>query len=129
MLSSEESNGILLASAARTVDTYSPEMNNNKGFKGVLILFDCTVDDAGASVVPIIQVRDPATNAWVTYLTGTAKDAVAATSWIIYPLYKMTDCLACTDEDEGPLPVIWRLFMDVADANALTYSVGYQYVP
>lgn len=129
MLSTEESAGILLVSEARTVDTYSPEMHNNKGYKGVVLFFDVTVDDAGASVVPYIQMMNPSTHEWEAYLTGTAKDAVADTQWMIYPLDNLLAVIVLTDESAAPLPTIWRLFMDVADANALTYSVGYQYLP
>lgn len=129
MLSTEESAGTLLALEARTVDTYSPAMHNNKGYRGVVLFFEVTVDDAGASVVPYIQMYNPTARAWEAYLTGTAKDAVASTQWMIYPLDNLLAVIVLADESAAPLPTLWRLFMDVADANALTYSVGYQYLP
>lgn len=131
MLSSEQPVGTLLASAARTADAYSPEMNNNARFKGILIIFDVTVDGASASVTPKIEFKNPATGEWELYpnIDASALAATGETTWAIYPLYKLDVALACTNEDTVPLPTIWRLFMDAADADSLTYSVGYQYLP
>lgn len=129
MLSTEESAGTLLVSAARTVDTYSPEMHNNARYKGIIIFFDVTVDGAAASVTPKIEMLNPATHEWEAYLSGTAKADVADTQWVIYPLDAIATPLGLTDESPTPLPLLWRLFMDAADADALTYSVGYQYLP
>ena len=130
MLSSEESAGTLLASAARTVDTYGPEMNNNKGYKGILLVCDCTVD-GGGTVTPRLQYLNPATKEWEVYKTGTAAavGATGETQWIIYPLDGLATALGLTLETPAPIPMVWRLFMDVADANSMTYSVGYQYLP
>jgi len=129
MLSSEENAGILLASAARTADTYSDAMHNDKGYKGLLLFFDVTADPASASVTPKIEMWNPATQEWEAYLSGTAKAAVAETQWIVYPLYDLATALGLTDENPVPLPIQWRLFMDAADTDSLTYSVGYQYLP
>lgn len=129
MLSTEESNGTLLASAARTVDTYSPEMHNNKRYKGVLLIFDVTVEVGTASVVPTLEFLNPATGEWESYLTGSTLNAVGEEQWIIYPLYDLATALGLTKESPVPLPMVWRLFMDAADADSLTYSVGYQYLP
>lgn len=129
MLSTEESAGTLLASLLRTADTYSPEMNNNARYKGVLLIFDATVEADTAIVTPKIEFLNPATGEWEAYLTGTAIDAVGETTWVIYPLYDLATALGLTLENPVPLPTIWRLFMDAADADALTYSVGYQYLP
>lgn len=130
MLSSEESAGTLLASAARTVDTYGPEMLNDKRYKGIIIFFNVTLDPSSAAVTPKIEMRDPATGEWETYLSGTAIDTVDTdTQWIIYPLDNLLAVVVLTDESAAPLPLIWRLFMDAANSNSLTYSVGYQYLP
>jgi len=129
MLSTEESAGTLLASLLRTADAYSPEMNNNARYKGVVIIFDATVEAATAVVTPKIEFLNPATKEWEAWLSGTAVDAVGETTWIIYPLSGLATDLGLTKESSAPLPTIWRLFMDVADADALTYSVGYQYLP
>ena len=129
MLSTEESAGTLLASAARTADAYSPEMHNNGRYKGIIIFFDVTADPGAASVTPKIEMYNPATQEWEAYLSGTAIDAVAETQWILYPLYDLAAALGLTLENPVPLPLIWRLFMDAADAASLTYSTGYQYLP
>jgi len=130
MLSTEESAGTLLASAARTADAYSPEMNNNGRYKGVILFFDVTVDGAAASVEAIIEMLNPATKEWETYRDGgPTLDATGESQWILHPTPGIGGELPLTEEHAIPLPTIWRLFMDAADADSLTYSVGYQYLP
>ena len=129
MLSTEESAGTLLASLLRTADTYSPEMNNNARYKGVLLTIDATVDADTASVQAKIEFLNPATKEWEAYLSGPTMDAVGEKHWIIYPLSGLATDLGLDNESSAPLPTIWRLFMDASDADALTYSVGYQYLP
>lgn len=130
-LSSEAPIGTLLTSAARTADAYSDDQVNDAGYKGILIYFNVTVDPASASVTPKLQFLNPATKTWELYpsIAATAKADVAETSWIVYPLYDLATAMTCTDEDAAPLPYQWRLFMDAADTDSLTYSVGYQYLP
>jgi len=128
MLSTEESNGTLLVSLLRTADAYSDAMHNNKGFKGVLLAFDATVEAATASVVAKVEFLNPATGEWESYLTGPTMDAVGEKFWVIYPLSGLATDLGLDNESSAPLPLIWRLFMDASDADALTYSVGYQYL-
>lgn len=131
MLSSEQSAGTLLASAARTADAYSEKMHNNGRYKGIIIFFNVTADPGAAAVTPKIEMLDPATGEWEAYMSATAIDTVDTdTQWIIYPLYKLDNTeIALTDESPVPLPLIWRLFMDATDTDSLTYSVGYQYLP
>ena len=131
MLSSEQSAGTLLASAARTADAYSDPMHNDKRYKGIIIFFNVTLDPSSAAVTPKIEMYDPATGEWEAYMSGTAIDTVDTdTQWIIYPMYKLDNTeINLTDESPVPLPLLWRLFMDVANSNSLTYSVGYQYLP
>lgn len=129
MLSTEESAGTLLVSLLRTADTYSPEMNNDKGYKGVLLTIKATVEADTASVQAKVEFLNPATGDWCPYLSGPTMDAVATKYWIIYPLSGLATDLDLDNESSAPLPLIWRLFMDASDADALTYSVGYQYLP
>lgn len=129
-LSSEAPFGVLLASAARTADAFSDAQMNDAGYKGILILFDVTAETGTAVVTPKLQYYNaaPATAEWEVWKTGTALSATGETQWIIYPVYDLGTALGLTLETAAPLPINWRLFMDVADADSLTYSVGYQYL-
>ena len=133
MLSSEAPIGTLVASAARTADNYSEEMLNDGKYRGLLLTFNVTVNaGAAASVTPTMQYKDPVSGAWITYQAFTAIAAVACTHALIYPMGLAAaswDIKPWTQEFAGPLPLLWRLFMDHADANPATYSVGFQYLP
>lgn len=130
MLSSEENAGTLLVSAARTADTYA-EMHNDAGFKGIILYFDATAIVDAPSVTPKIEFLNPATGEWESYLSGGAcvLDSVAEDAWIIHPTYGIGGKTLLCKESPAPLPIIWRLFMDASNADSLTYSVGYQYLP
>ena len=127
-LSSEAPTGTLLASAARTATCYSEKQTNDKGYKGIWIYFDATVEVATAQVTPSIEALNPATKEWEAWLSATAITAVGETSWVIYP-DGPGSVISPTDEDRAPIPYTWRLKMTHADADSLTYSVGYQYLP
>ena len=121
--------GILLASLARTADCYSDDMLNNGKFKGVLLHIKVTVNaGVAASVTPTIQYYDEASAGWKTWLALTAIAAVAETNSMFYPS-TWNAAITLTNEKEAPMPYLWRLFMDHADANPITYSVGYQFIP
>lgn len=129
-LSSEAPVGVLLASAARTATVYSSAQTNDAGYRGILIFFDCTADPASASHTPTIEIYNPGSKEWETYLTGTAKAATGETSWFIYPTgYDVSAVIGHTDEHQVPLPTNWRLKMTAADTDSITYSVGYNYIP
>lgn len=129
-LSSEASEGILLASGARSDTNYSNPMNNNKGYRGLFLVFNCTTYPAGGAT-PSLQWFNPATSAWVTWLTGTGAKivAVATYTWAIYPSDYSTD-FGATVESETPFPSgQWRVAMTHDDAlSNLIYSVGYVYL-
>lgn len=136
-LSSEAPVGVLLASAARTATAYSDAQTNDAQYKGVVIFFDCTADPASASHTPSIEVYNPGSNEWETWLSATAKAATGETTWVIHQFTAGDVSLASnnywditgTDEDLAPLPAVWRLKMAAADTDSITYSVGYNYIP
>jgi hypothetical protein len=130
-LSSDAPTGVLLASAARTADAYSDPQVNDAGYPGLLIMINCTADPASAAHNIEIEAYDPASGAWRTYDDLSA--TVSGTGTALYLLMgiglaKATwDASGCT-ASLSPIPYMWRLFMDAADADSITYSVGYQYV-
>ena len=110
---------ILLASAARTADTTAGPYSNPK-HRGLHVIIDVTAAAATPSVVPHIQAQDPASGNWYDILVGVAITGVGTTVLKVYPgLAAVANQVA----DQG-LPGLWRLFMDAADADPLTYSVG-----
>lgn len=129
-LSSSESNGILLASAARTATVSSEDMNNDKGYRGIYIRIDCSVFTAGAVITPTLRWFDPAGQEWVTIETMTEAviAAAAAYTWLIYPIGSAVTPTP-THQHVGAMPAgIWRLTMTHADTKTCTYSVGYTYL-
>ena len=110
---------ILLASAARTVETESEEQTNTRG-KGLHIIIDVTVDPATASITPKIQGKDPASGKWYDVLVGVAIVAIGTTVIKVYPGIAAAANVAASDI----LPAHWRFQMAVADTDSITYSVG-----
>jgi hypothetical protein len=110
---------ILLPSAARTADATAGPYSNPK-HRGLHVVIDVTAAADTPSVVPHIQAQDPATGTWYDILVGAAITGAGTTVLKVYPgLAAVANLVA----DQG-LPGLWRLFMDAADADSLTYSVG-----
>ncbi len=133
MLSKEAPIGTLIGSAARIADNYSEEMLNDGKYRGLLLTFSVTVNaGAAASVTPTLEFLDPVSRTWITYQAFTAIAAVAVTHALVYPMGLAAaswDIKPWTQEFAAPLPLAWRLLMNHADANPITYSVGFQYLP
>jgi hypothetical protein len=113
-----------LESLARTADVTTPEMENG-WWRGVLLVVDVTADPATASVVPKIEVYDPGSGKWITWFAAAA--AITATGTYVYSIYPDSGAAAdaVTEVRSYPLPKTWRIFMDHADTDSITYSVGY----
>jgi hypothetical protein len=112
--------GSLIASAAYTTTQNSPAQNSQGAFKGVKVVLDITNIVTAASQVLTIEVYDPASNKWVTVLTGAAVTATGTTSYNVHP--QMTAAANVTANLQ--LPVKWRATVTPGNANAITYSVG-----
>jgi len=110
----------IFASAARTADVTSDEFKNHY-HRGILILVEVTGLALTPSVVPTIQTRIGST--WVTIAVGTAITATGEFSIVMYPGAVGG---SFTDVIGSPLPSDWRLFMNHADTDSITYSVNQQ---
>lgn len=113
--------GTLLASAARTATTSSSDITNYNA-KGVRVFINVTVDPAAASVVPTITVKDPVSGVYTAILTGAAIAAVGHTVLTVYPGATVAAGVTLSTV----LGTVWRVTITAADADSLTYSVGYE---
>ncbi len=116
---------VILPSAIRT--TLQDVDLINDFARGVIITLDVTLDAALASITPSISVRDPVSGKFEQIMAMAAVAAVGTHSYIVYPgVAAATESIV---EVVGyPLPRRWRFSMAVADADAMTYSVGASYI-
>ncbi len=114
-----------LASAARTTLQNVDLVNTSA--KGVIVTFDVTLDAASASLTLSIQGKDVESGKFYDLLVATAVAAVGTTVYVIYPGVAAA-AEGITKVVGYPLPREWRLAMAVADADAMTYSLGVSYI-
>ncbi|KKM84780.1 hypothetical protein LCGC14_1295670 [marine sediment metagenome] len=108
----------VLPSAARIATLNSADLDCQG--RGVHVIIDVTVDPALASVVPKIQGFDPLSGTWYDLLVGVAITAVGTTVLKVYPGIAVAANVAASDV----VPPVWRVRMEHADADSITYSVG-----
>ena len=113
--------GILLASAARTGDTYTEDKYNYNG-DGLVLFVNVSVDPASASITPNIQIKDPASGNYFT--AWTAAVAITAVGLYAYLFCPGGATGSYTEAVNLRFSRIGRIFMDHADSDSITYSVG-----
>jgi len=109
----------LLASLARTANVDTPDQTNF-GHKGLHLIIDVTAISLTPSVVPTIQGKDPLSGKYYDILVGVAITATGTTVLKVYPGVTASANVAASDV----LPLIWRLHMEHADTDSITYSVA-----
>lgn len=112
--------GTALASAARTASTQSPDIVNYNG-RGVLVFVDVTAVTATPSITVAIEGKDPVSGKYFSLLTGAALTAVSTQLLVVYPGVTET----ANADVATPLPRTWRVNVTHADADSITYSIGY----
>jgi hypothetical protein len=115
----------VLPSAVRTT-AQSIDLKNTNA-KGVIVVLDVTVDDASASITLTIRAKDPTSGKYVDLLVAAAVAATGTTAYIVYPPIA-TAAGQVTKVVGYPLPLDWNVEVAVADADAITYSIGAQYI-
>jgi hypothetical protein len=116
---SENSDGVFLASGARTTtQTQADQTNLNKN--GIRVVVDTTAIGTG-SITVAIQAKDPASGKYVTMLTGAAIVTNTTMTYLVYPGAANTANVSANDR----LPRTWRILVTHNNANSATYSVGY----
>lgn len=117
--SSRNSEVTLLASAARTATVDGADQDNPEA-RGLHVTIDVTAISATPSVVAKIQGKDPASGKYHDILEATAITATGTTVLKVYPGIPVVAGGVASDV----LPKTWRLRMEHADADSITYSAG-----
>lgn len=115
--------GVLLASAARTATASSADQTNPNA-KGVRIFIDATASAATPSVVFTVEVKDPISGTYTAILTSAAITGTGHTILVIYPGVTAAANVAVS----MALGRTWRVTGTAGDADSLTYSVGYSLI-
>lgn len=113
----------LMASAARTTAQVSADFSAEEVISSDFV-FNVTADPGTASVTPSIQGKDPVSGAYYTILTGAAAAATGITVMRVGP----TIIAAANVAANAILPSVFRVSVDVADAESMTYSFGVTHV-
>lgn len=115
-----------LASAARTATLNGSDLTNYNA-KGVIVTLDVTATADTPSITLRIQHRDQEANVYENLLIGAAVTTTGTHTYIVYPGVGA----AAEDVVETigyPLGRLWRVRVEHADADSITYSVGASYV-
>ena len=116
----------LLASAARTASTNSPDQTNYNA-RGVFVFFDITAVPGGDTVQLVVQGKDPASGTYQALLTGAGLSGTGFRAYAVYP--GATDASSeMTDRNDLPLPRMWRARVVHSGSGSFTYSVGAVYI-
>lgn len=112
--------GTALASAARTASTQSADIVNYNG-DGVIIFIDVTAIAATPSIVVTIQEKDPVSGAYFDVLSSAAIVATGRTKLTVHP----GETVVANVSASHVLSRTFRVSVVNADADSITYSVGY----
>lgn len=112
--------GTALASAARTATTNSSDLTNYDA-RGVRVWVNVTAVTDTPSITVSIQDKDPISGTYTSILTSAAITGVSLTRLTVYPGMTAAANVAASE----PLPRTWRVAATHADADSITYSVGY----
>lgn len=110
----------LLASASRTTTQTSADLINYNGLSALDIILDATVIGTG-SITISINGKDPASGKYYNILTGAAVVTNSTNRYRVNPhLAAVTNSIA-----QDILPRVFQIVVTANNANAVTYSVGY----
>lgn len=115
--------GTLLASAARTATTASPDQTNFNSTGKLRVYVDVTVAGTGSITVEIDE-KDPISGAYIAILTSAAITANGET--VLRVGVGLTAAANSVANDF--VPRAWRVNVTANNSNAMTYSVGYALV-
>lgn len=113
----------LLASGARTTTQTSADLVNYNGLGALIVVLDVTSAGTG-SVTVSIDGKDAASGKYINLLTGAAVTTNSTNRYRIGPnLAASANAIA-----QDYVPRIFRIVVTANNANAMTYSVGYQLI-
>lgn len=113
----------VLASAARTASVNSADFTNYNN-KGGHFIVDVSATAATPSIVMTIQGKDPVSGNYYDILVCTAITATGTNIFKVYPGIPGAANVRANDV----LPRTWRVSIAAADADSITYSVGFNSV-
>lgn len=112
--------GSLAIAAGATTTQTGPDIENNLGARGVVVVVDTTVIGTG-SITLTIQGKDRVSGKYYTLLASAAIVTNVTTAYAVFPGATVT---ANVSANMG-LPDVWRLLVTANNANAATYTVGF----
>lgn len=122
--------GTLLASAARTATTQTTTQTNYNA-KGVLITINVSVASGTGGLTPYLQLVDPVTGAYIAATTGIASPLTATGTYFFefYPGIQTSGLGSAFKQSISlALPRTWQLQIYHSDATSYSYSVGYSLI-
>ncbi len=111
--------GTILGSAARTAAQVNSADQQNLTWSGATVIVDVTAFTAG-TYTPKIQGKDPASGKYYDILTGTAIGGISTNVLKVYPGITAAANAAVSDV----LPRVWRVQLNGAAGQSMTFSVG-----
>lgn len=117
--------GVAFPSLVRTATQTSDDFSNHSA-RGVRVTLDITLNaGTAAAIIVTIRAKDPASGKYATLLASASKTAAGTTVLVVYP----TITAAANTIAQDVLPQTWDITVTHADANPITYTVGYQLLP
>ena len=108
-------------SATQTSTIIRSGLQAGEGYtKGLVVIADCTLDAASASVVFTVQVAT-GNGAFATVATMAALDTVDTVQQVVIHPDVANDIANFTDQ--GPMATKWQVVATHADGDDITYSV------
>jgi len=117
--------GTLLASAARTNSIVSPQQTNYNA-RGVQITLNVTAASGTGGLTVIIRGYDPVASS--QYTINALPTSITTTGVYVYEIYPGSSGAAASaiaQRTAGILPRTWSVTMSAGDASSYTYSIGY----
>ena len=115
---------VLVSAARTTAQAVEILLSSSDHPTALVFTIDVTLDAATASITPSIESYDPLSETWTGVLTGAAIAAVGDVQLKIGVGLTAAANLVVNDV----VPTKFRFSMAVADADAITYSVGLEII-
>lgn len=120
--------GALLASAARTADTTSADQTNHNA-RGVIVHLNISAASGTGGLVMRFQMKDPVSGNYIDVNAApTARTTAEYFTYIWYPGASMAVAANLHQVNAAPLPRTWRVRVAHADGSSYTYSVAYSLI-
>lgn len=115
----------LLASAARTATTPTPDQTNYN-WRGLVLFIDVTARAGATTLTPSLQIKDPIGGDYITVWTAAAaiNTADGSFAYLFYPSPLADAAELYTEAVDLTIPRTWRVNVVHSDGSSITYSVA-----